>query len=387
MTTLVLVAIGLLMMLSVSLAMALDNPKFAKFSFLEQQGISVAIGLGLIVLLARLDYHKWGRISVLLLGAAMVLLVAVHIPGIGRSANGSARWIPLGPYNLQPSELAKLAVVMAGAHLLSRRRERDRDFKALVFPFGAIAAVTVLLIFLAPDMGTALIVAGLSMSLLFLAGMKRSQWLGLTLIGAALALVMTFTSHYRESRLLAFLHPFENVTGNSYQIAQALLGLGRGGVFGTGPGGSIEQYGYLPNAHTDMILSILGEQYGLIGIGVVIALFGLFLLAAVRLALSCRDPLGRYLIAGCGLMVTLQAIVNIGGVVAAFPLTGVPLPFISYGANDLVVMLAAVGIILSVARSGSARGERPLQQGGAKMKGRFPSRTERGRRDAVPKGS
>ena len=360
--TLILVAVGLLMMLSVSLAMALDNPKFAKFSLLKQQGVAVVIGFGLMLLLTRLDYHKWGRVSVLLLGATIALLVAVHLPGLGRSANGSARWIPLGPYNIQPSELAKLAIVLAGAHLLSRKRAQGADFKSLTLPFGAVAAATVLLIFLAPDMGTALIVAGLSMSLLYLAGMKRSQWLGLALTGAVLALVMTFTSHYRESRLLAFLHPFKDMTGNGYQIAQALMGLGRGGLFGQGPGSSIEQYGYLPNAHTDMILSVLGEQYGLIGIAFVILLFCLLLVAAVRLTLTCRDPLGRYLTAGCALMVTLQAIVNIGGVVAAFPLTGVPLPFISYGANDLVIMLAAVGVILSVARASSTVGGRRVRK-------------------------
>ena len=341
-------------MLSVSLATTIARPGADSLLYLKQQGMTAALGIVLLLIISRLDYRTWGRISLVALGAIILSLLLIHLPGLGRSAHGSARWIPLGPYDFQPSEFAKLAVVVVGAYALSSKRARSGDFKGLMLPFGVLGLGVSGLVLVAPDLGTALILAGLVLALLFLAGMKASSWAALTGGAGTLALILTVTQSYRMSRLMAFLHPFADPQGKGFQIVQSLLALGSGGLVGKGPGASVGQFGYLPNAHTDMILAILGEEFGLLGVGCVGLLFILFVLSISGLARRCADPLGTYLIAGCGLLVTLQAAINIGGVTAALPLTGVPLPFISFGSNDLLVMLAAVGIILSVARRAPA---------------------------------
>jgi cell division protein FtsW len=348
------------MMLSVSLATAFARPGADKLVYLKQQAVVAGLGLVLMLVISRLDYRKWGKISVVGLGAIILSLLAIHLPGLSRSANGSARWIPLGPYNFQPSEFAKLLVVLAGAHLLASKRARAGDSKSLMLPFGILAFAVCGLVLLAPDLGTALIIAGLAMGLLWIAGMKSAHWIGLGATGGALALILTVSSKYREARLLAFINPFADRTGKGFQLVESLLALGRGGWLGQGPGASIQQFGYLPNAHTDMILAILGEEFGLLGVGLVILLFALLAYGAWRLARRCSDPLGKYLIVGCSLLVTLEAAVNVGGVLSALPLTGVPLPFISFGSNDLLVMLAAVGVVLSVGRFASASGRATL---------------------------
>ena len=347
-------------MLSVSLATAFARPGADKLVYLKQQAVVAGLGLVLMLIISRLDYRKWGKISVVGLGAVVLSLLAIHLPGLSRSANGSARWIPLGPYNFQPSEFAKLLVVLAGAHLLASKRARAGDFKSLMVPFGALSLGVCGLVLVAPDLGTAIIIAGLALSLLWIVGMKPTQWFALAGGGGALALILMVTEKYREARLLAFLNPFADRTGKGFQLVESLLALGRGGWLGQGPGASIQQFGYLPNAHTDMILAILGEEYGLLGVGLVILLFGLLAYGAWRLASRCADPLGKYLIVGCSLLVTVQAAINVGGVLSALPLTGVPLPFISFGSNDLLVMLAAIGVILSVGRFAPTSGRATL---------------------------
>jgi cell division protein FtsW len=191
--------------------------------------------------------------------------------------------------------------------------------------------------------------------MLWLAGMKGKQWLLVAGTGMAAAAALICSNGEKMSRILSFLNPSADPQNSSYQLWQSLVALGRGGWFGVGPGQSIQKFQYLPKAHTDMIFSILGEEFGLVGAGVVIVLFGVFAMVCWQLARRCADPMGKYLIAGCGMLVTLQAVVNIGGVIGALPLTGVPLPFMSYGRSSLVVMLMAVGLILAVAKRAPAR--------------------------------
>jgi len=352
-TTLLLLTAGICMVLSVSMAEALHGGD--KFVYVRPQAIAAGIGLVALVGLSRVDYSRLRAPSVMFLAVSAVLLLLVHVPGLGHSEGGSSSWLKLGPLTIQPSEVAKLAVVMAGAHLLSVRRVRTGDFGSYVWPFGMVAAAMCGLVVLEGDLGTAIIIAGLLLGILWLAGMKRSHWLAVSGASAAVAAALVFSSSERKARIFSFLDPSADPLGDSYQLWQSLVALGRGGWFGVGPGESIQKFQYLPEAHTDMIFSILGEEFGLVGTGLVLVLFGLFALACWQLARRCTDPMGKYLIAGCGMLVILQAVVNIGGVIGAMPLTGVPLPFISYGRSCLLVMLAAVGLILAVARRAPAR--------------------------------
>ncbi|OFV85269.1 MAG: hypothetical protein A2W26_09330, partial [Acidobacteria bacterium RBG_16_64_8] len=353
MACLLLLIAGLSMMLSLSFASTAVGGE--KFLYIRQQGITGGVGLVLLVILSRVDYRRLRSFSMAFLMAIMFSLVLLHIPGIGRSEGGSASWIPLGPLSFQPSEFAKLAVVLVGAQLLFDRRRSVGSLTSFMWPFGAICAGICGLVVLEGDLGTAIIIAGLTLGLLWLRGMNGRHWALIASGGAVAALAVTLSSKERMSRLLSFVDPSADPQGSSFQLSQSLVALGRGGWFGVGPGQSVQKYQYLPKAHTDMIYAILGEEFGLLGAALVILLFAALALACWQLARRCADPVGRYLIAGCGMLITLQAAVNIGGVTGALPLTGVPLPFISYGRNSLLVMLMAVGLILSVGRFAAAR--------------------------------
>jgi cell division protein FtsW len=354
--TVVLLVIGLCMMLSVSTAATSGD----KFAYVRNQGITAALGVVLMVLLARADYGRLRTLSVVFMGVVVFSLLVVHVPGVAHTEGGASSYVPVGPFTYQPSEFAKLAVVLFGAHVLSSPRVADRKFGSFMVPFALAGLLMCLLVVLEHDLGTAIILAGLIIGMLWIGGMKAGQLvlLGVVGLGAAAGLILSSTE--RMSRVLSFLDPSKDPDHSSYQLTQALVALGRGGWFGVGPGQSVQKYQYLPKARSDMIFAILGEEFGLVGAALVIILFIALALVCWRLARRCDDPMGRLLIAGCGMLVVLEAVVNIGGVIGALPLTGVPLPFISYGRNSLLVMLAAVGLILSVcrrARDGAAPSE------------------------------
>jgi len=349
-SVLLLLAFGLLMVFSASSIVGLFRENEDGFYFLRQQAITAAAGLILLFGISRLDYRRLRPLAFLGLGFAAFLLILVRVPGVGSEAGGATRWLELGFISLQPSEFAKLAVVVFGAHILSSRRILRGDqaamFLRLVPPVGGLC----LLILLQPDLGTAVMVGMILLGLLWAAGMGRVQWFGLTGAAFAFAAVMIATADYRRQRFLAFLDPFADAQDSGFQIVQSLIAIGSGGLFGVGPGQSVQKFSYLPEAHTDMIFAIIGEEFGLLGITAVIALFAALLVSAWRIARGCADPFGKYLVAGTVFLIGGQALLNMGGVMAALPLTGVPLPFISFGRTNLLVVLAAVGIVLSVAR-------------------------------------
>lgn len=380
-STLMLV-LGLSMLLSVSLAGGVTLPDGDKYVYVRQQAVLAAVGLVALYVVSRLNYRSFRKASVLFGPLICLILLLMHIPGVSRSEGGSASWIDLGPVTFQPSEFAKLAVILAGAHYLSLRKSRAGDFKSFMFPFGALGAVTCLLVLLEPDLGTAIIIAGLLLGLLWVGGMRLWQWALVAGVGAAAAVAFTASSSIRTARVTSFLDPSVDPLGAGFQLNQSLVALGRGGWTGVGPGESVQKFSYLPEAHTDMIFAILGEELGLLGTWAVILLFVAFAVACWRLAGRCVDPMGKYLIAGCAMLVTMQAAINMGGVLGAIPLTGVPLPFISYGRNSLLVMLIVVGVILSVARSAPAHRAEPVRK-------RFGNVTsiDRGRRDGRTRGA
>ncbi|MCZ7661688.1 MAG: putative lipid II flippase FtsW [Thermoleophilia bacterium] len=349
---LALLVVGLVMVFSVSTAAGFFRDDGDGLIYVRQQGVAALLGLVLMVALSRIDYRRLRPLAMVALIVMLGLLVAVHVPGVGRGAKGATRWIALGGISLQPSEFAKLVVLLAAAHLLALERRRTRLFKDIFWPVALVAGPVCALILAQRDLGTALVVAIVVMGLFWVAGMRVWQWLATVGGGAMLAAAAIMSESYRVERFLAFLDPFSDPRDKGFQIIQSLLALGSGGLLGAGPGRSVQKFSYLPEAHTDMIFAVLGEELGLLGVGLVVGLFALLTISALHVARRCADPFGRLLAAGCAFLIGGQAILNVGGVTAALPLTGVPLPFISFGRNSLLVSLLALGITLSVARFG-----------------------------------
>jgi cell division protein FtsW len=351
-TTAALLVFGLFMVYSSSTADGFFSPSGSSLQYLKDQGMTALVGLAFLVVLSRIDYRRWRRAVPLALLGAFALLVAVHIPNIGHAAKGAVRWIQVGSVSIQPSEVAKFAMVLTSAHLLSTSRALTKGFRQQIMPLLPVAAAVCLLIVTEPDLGTAIVVACVVMGLFWVAEMRFSRWAAVVLGGVAVAGGFILSTAYRRERLLSFLVPSGPLDAARFQVSQALIALASGGLLGVGPGNSIQKFNYLPEAHTDMIFAIIGEEFGLLGVGVVLGLFALFGVAAWRLARRCADPFGRYLIAGFAILICSQAIVNVAGVMGFLPLTGIPLPFVSFGRNNLLVVLLAVGVILAVARYG-----------------------------------
>src|SRR5439155_1640393 len=273
----------------------------------------------------------------------------------GTVVGGAARWIQIGPFSLQPSELAKFAVVAAAASILSANVDRlELEPLRWMLPLFLIVGGVSLLVLLQPDLGTMTVIAATAFLLLFLAGV-RLRLLAITLfLSAGAGTVLVLGWGYRRARLLSFLHPWSDPQNTGYQIVQSLIAFGSGHLVGVGLGASRQKWMYVPNAHTDFIFSILGEELGLVGEVVVLALFAAMIFAGIRIALRAPDAFGRLLAAGITGWLAIQALTNLGGATGVLPITGVPLPFISFGGSSLVVSLGALGVLRSIGRAGIA---------------------------------
>jgi cell division protein FtsW len=300
---------------------------------------------------ANVRYRAWQRLWIpLLLGTGALLLLVLH-PGAGTVAGGSARWIALGPVTIQPSELAKLAVVTFTASVLVRKWKHLDEPMHVALPLLPVVAAVCGLILLQPDLGTAVLIAGIAAIIVYVAGVKLRYLVASAVLGGGLAAALVLSHHYQRVRLFAFLHPWKDPMNTGYQVVQSLIGLGSGGLFGVGLGASRQKWMYIPNAHTDFIFSILGEELGLIGELVVLLLFGMLIYSGIRIAARTQDPVGRLLAAGISGWLGLQTLVNLGTVTGLLPVTGVPLPLVSFGGSSLVVTLAAIGILVNIGRS------------------------------------
>jgi len=354
-STAALTLLGLIMVLSASSVGA--YARFgSSFLFFNRQVLYAVVGSLAMAVTMRMHHRAWRRLCVPMLLVSVALLALVLLPGFGTVAGGSARWIELGPVTIQPSEFAKLAVIAFGAALLSRRWERIHDLRQLALPLLPVVGVVCGLILLQPDLGTAIIVVASVFVLLLAAGARMRH----LLVGAAatstLGLGLIYVEGYRWSRFMSFLNPWADPQGNGYQVIQSLIALTSGGVFGVGLGASRQKWQYVPNAHTDFIYSIIGEELGLVGMLLVLALFGVLVYAGVRVALAAPDAFSRLLAAGIIGWIGAQTLINLGAVTGLLPITGVPLPFVSFGGSSLVVSLMAVGILASIARRGRAAG-------------------------------
>ena len=343
--TLALVAFGLVMVYSATSASAALG-QADPMNYLKRQAIYALIGIGLMIGLSRVDNRKLPlAVPPLLLGAgATCLALLVVAPEI----NGARRWLYLGPVGFQPSELAKLALLLFTATYLARRGA-PRSLAELWRPVGLVTCVFCGLFMLQPDLGTTISLLLMLSGLLVVAGVPLRTLSAAGAIAVALGGAAIWLEPYRRARILSFLNPWADAEGDGFQTVQAIIGIGSGGLTGHGLGASVQKINYLPEAHTDMILAIVGEELGLIGTTFVIGAFALFAFAGFRVALRCKDPFGKLVAAGATSLVCGQAAVNVAAVLGVAPLTGIPLPFVSYGGTSLVVLLAAVGILLNIA--------------------------------------
>jgi cell division protein FtsW len=379
--TLCLLAFGAVMVFSASSTTRIlsDGGLSDSAFYLKRTLIFGAVGLAIMHLTARHGLETIRRLTPAILGISLFLLLAVLVHG--SSVNGASRWIGPSSIQLQPSELAKVALILYGADMLARKPKRARTIQGLM-PLLLVVGLATLLIVAEPDMGTAMVVAFAVTATLIAAGMRIRD---LALIGAGLAffaLLMTVVEPYRMARLTGFLNPGADASGAGFQAAQAKIALGSGGIFGVGIGNGVQKAFYLPEAHTDMISAVIGEELGLVGILGVVGLFSLFGYAGLQVAKKAKDGYGKLLVAGLTSLILVQATINLFAVMGLAPLTGVPLPFVSYGNSSLMATLFAVGLILNVARGGTARAGklRVVQGGRTPARGRSRSSSAKSRK-------
>jgi cell division protein FtsW len=349
--TLCLLAFGAVMVYSASSAESLLSGEGDGSAFLVQYLVKGALGVVALLVVARRPLAWALRMTPPLLAASFAMLLAVKVPGVGLEINGARRWLGVGPITFQPSEVAKLAIVLYGASVLARRPGRWTHPRQIT-PLLLVAGTTVLLIASQPDLGTALVVSFTCAALLVAAGFPV-RWLGLMAGGGAvLVLLYGFSAEYRRARLMTFLDPWGHAGDAGFQAVQGQIALGSGGLLGRGLGQSVQKVFYLPEAHTDFILAIVGEELGVVGIVAALFLYGLLAYAGLRVARGARGAYAKLLAAGITSLILSQALLNVFVVLGLAPLTGVPLPFISYGSTNVVVLLAGMGLLLNVARGG-----------------------------------
>ncbi len=345
----VLNVIGSVMVLSASSVASLTHYGSAWYFFLRQIFWVAIAGTAFFVAL-RVDYRHWRRWVRPMLAISAVALVLVLIPGFGVHVAGSRRWLGAGIFRFQPSELAKLSLLLYGADLLTRRAAEVHDPRRVLAPLLLVLGGFAALVMLEPDLGSTLVL-GLVMGALVLAGGIRARHLAT--VGAAAVMTVTvlaLSAPYRRARLLTFLDPLADPTNAGYQISQSFIALGSGGWTGVGLGAGRAKWNFLPNAHTDFIFAIVGEELGLVGCGLLLGLFACFAVLGTRAAMRAPDRFGMLLAAGITTWIVGQALINIGAVVGLLPISGIPLPFVSFGGSALVTCMFATGVLTNVAR-------------------------------------
>jgi cell division protein FtsW len=386
--TLCLLALGAVMVFSASSTTKVlqEGGLSSSAYYLKRTLIFGAVALVIMHVTARIGLEKIRKLTPLLLGASLFLLVAVL--GAGSEVNGATRWIGGGSLQIQPSELAKVALILYGADLLARKPKRVRSLEGIM-PFLLVAGASCLLIMLEPDMGTTMVIVFAVAATLVAAGARAADLGKIALVIGGLMLLMAIVEPYRMARLTSFLNPSAAAEGAGFQAAQAKIALGSGGLFGVGIGNGVSKAFYLPEAHTDMITAVIGEELGLVGISALVGLFGMFGYAGLKTAQKAKDSYSKILVAGLTSLVLVQATINLFAVMGLAPLTGVPLPFVSYGNSSLMATLFAVGLILNVARGGSAKAARGSTTGAGKLRvvqgGRAPASQKRSRSSGARK--
>ena len=353
-----LIAFGAVMVYSASSGTSLLSESGDSSYYLKRYLLTALLGLVAIAYFSRHGLTIVRKLTPVILIVALVGLVAVMVPGVGISANGARRWIGAGPFQVQPSEVAKLALVLYAASLVAAKPQRIRSLQGLL-PLILVGGLMACLVVIQPDLGTAIVICAALVAILVTAGMSMRHLM--ILIGAlvVLGVLAIMTSAYRRDRLTAFIDPWADPRGSGFQSVQAMIAIGSGGPFGVGLGESVQKLFYLPEAHTDMILAVIGEELGMVGISVVLFLYGMIAYAGLRAARKATNLYAKLVAAGITSVILVQGTINFFAVLGIAPLTGVPLPFISYGNSNLIVLLAGMGVLINIAQTGGAALERP----------------------------
>ncbi|MHB1565570.1 MAG: putative lipid II flippase FtsW [Acidiferrobacter sp.] len=355
---LALLMFGLVMVYSASAFVAAHRIGNSGY-YLLHDFVNIAISVVAITVVVQIPVDVWRRVSSYLLLGGMVALVLVLVPHIGVRVNGSARWLPLGVGNIQPSEFFKLFLVLYLAGYLVRRQDRLSEFTHGILTVATLLMVTGVLLLLEPDMGSEVILWVVAFGMLFLGGVRLSHFLAVVVAGAGAGVVLTVASRYRERRIIGFLHPFAQAKGDGYQLVQSLMAFGRGGLLGRGLGRSLQKLYYLPAAHTDFLFAIIGEEFGFLGIVVVTILFAIIIIRAFQIAEAARrfnDLYASYVAQGIGLLLGLEVSINMGVNMGVLPTKGLALPLLSYGGSSTLVSCIAIGLLLRIDRETRAQG-------------------------------
>lgn len=339
-------AIGLIMVMSTSESLAEAKKHSDAMHYLKRQAVFMAAGLGVMVLARFVPVLVYRKLVYLILGIALAALTAVLIPGLGATAGGATRWLALGPLAVQPAEAAKLALVIYLAYSMSRKVERMDSFTVGVLPHLLVCGVMIAVSLLQRDLGMAAMMGLIMATMLFVGGARFRHLAAVAAVALPLGSAMIFMADYRLARLTVFLDPWQDPMGGGYQIIHSFFAFASGGVFGAGLGSSLQKLHYLPESHTDFILSILAEEIGLIGVLALLALYGIIAWRGLKWSLAAEDPFTRYLACGLTVLIFAQALVNMAVVMGLLPTTGLTLPLVSYGGSSLIVNLMAAGMLL-----------------------------------------
>ena len=324
-----------------------NNP----YKYLISQLIFFIVGLVLMLILKKIDYNFYKRNANKILFASFILLLLVLIPGVGKLRNGSRSWFALGPLGFQPSEFSKLALIIFTSKYLANNNETIKEIKKTIFPLLLVISIFFILIMLEPDFGQGFVIILTLITIIFISGTKLSFFIKCFILGLLGIVSLIIIAPYRMARIVSYLNPWTDPLGSGFQIIQSLYAIGPGGLLGLGLGNSIQKHFYLPEPQTDFIFAIISEEFGFLGVLIVVSLLFLIFYKSVKISMSSKDLFSKYLSFGLSIEIIIQAILNLSVVTGLIPVTGITLPFISYGGSSLIVSMISIGIIISIEKN------------------------------------
>ncbi len=347
-TVILLLVIGVMMVFSASFYVAMSQWQDKYYFFFKDLKFAIA-GLVIMIVVAMVPYRVYRRFAPMLLGVSLLLLILVLTP-VGTSINGARRWIFIGSNSFMPSEVAKISAILFTAHSLANNSQHLKKFTVGILPYLLLVGAFFGLIILQPNLSTAITITLIIMSMVFVAGARLDQLMGLAVLGVGAFTAFAFSADYRRARVMAFMNPFDYADGAGWQVIQSLYALGSGGIFGVGIGQSVQNKLYIPEPQNDFIFATVGEEFGFIGCVLVILLFFILIYRGVKIAVNAPDLFGTLVATGIVAMISFQVIINISVATSSMPVTGIPLPFISFGGSSLLILMGCMGILLNISQ-------------------------------------